>query len=240
MAESCKSSARASGKLVRSANGRQRLWLRATRVRVDVDARLAWQPQPEPPGNGRRTGSRGSGLRPWSSAASRRTRASRMTRAAQVAQRLGRQQLPVGLDDREPGELVTPVEREPREDLAAEVGRPDAVAGEPEAVVDAPAAAEDRQVRRETSIGPPQAWVSAAPELREEPLQRCGAWRPRLAVDVEALAGGGRRTPCGRRPSRARYGRPRWCGSSAAASGSRRCSRHPSSRSPRSRRERAR
>ena len=45
------------------------------------------------------------------------------------------------------GPLVAPVEREPREDLAAEVRRADAVAGEAETVMDAAAASEDRQVR---------------------------------------------------------------------------------------------
>ena len=57
--------------------------------------------------------------------------------AADEAQRLGREELAVGLDDREPRDLVAAIEREPREDLAAEIGRADAVAGEAEAVVHA-------------------------------------------------------------------------------------------------------
>src|SRR5581483_2089241 len=52
------------------------------------------------------------------------------------------------VDDRQGGVLVRGVEREPREDLSAEVARPDAVAGEPQAVVDGAAGqrAEEREV----------------------------------------------------------------------------------------------
>ncbi len=67
-------------------------------------------------------------------------------RAARITERLGRKQLAVGLDEREPRPLVAPVERNPREDLPAQVARPDAVAREAETVVDASAAAEDRQM----------------------------------------------------------------------------------------------
>ena len=68
-------------------------------------------------------------------------------RASDIAERLGREELAIGLHDRERREVVPTVEGEPREDLPAEVRRADAVPGEPVAVMDAGAAAEDRQVR---------------------------------------------------------------------------------------------
>ena len=74
-----------------------------------------------------------------------------------------------GLDDRESRALVAAVERKPREDLSAEIRRPDTVPGEAEAVVDAPTAAEDRQVRGGDVDRPtPRVCHIAAARLREE------------------------------------------------------------------------
>ena len=93
-------------------------------------------------------------------------------RAAGPAQRLGGNQLAVGLDDREARQLVAAVEREPREDLSAEVRGADAVAGEAEAVVDCAAAPEDRQMGR-GDVDRPAPGVRDAPpaQLREEATQ---------------------------------------------------------------------
>src|SRR5262245_66384518 len=65
-------------------------------------------------------------------------------RAARVAEGLRREALALGLHEREPRDLVADVEREPREDAAAELARAGPVAREAEPVVHAPAAAEDR------------------------------------------------------------------------------------------------
>ena len=69
-------------------------------------------------------------------------------RAADVSKRLGREELPIRLDDRQSGSLVALVECETGEDLAAEIRRPDTVSREAEPVVDAASAAEDREVGR--------------------------------------------------------------------------------------------
>ena len=115
-------------------------------------------------------------------------------RAAEVPERLGWEQLSVGLDDREPGDLVTAVERQPCQDLAAEVRRSDPVPGEPEPVVGAPSATEDRQVSgRDIDRPAPGVRQSPSAELREEPANADAAC---------AVASGStsRRSPSGRRP----------------------------------------
>ena len=93
-------------------------------------------------------------------------------RAARPPKRLRRHQPAIGVDEREAGQLVAPVEGEPREDLAAEVRRPDAVPGEAVAVVDAAAAAEDRQVRGgDVDRTAPGVRDPPAAQLREEAQQ---------------------------------------------------------------------
>ena len=88
------------------------------------------------------------------------------------AKRLGRHQLLRRLDDGEPRQIVAAVEGEPGEDLAAEVGRADAVPREPEAVVHAPAAPEDRQVRgRDVDRPAPGVRDPTSAKLREEAQQ---------------------------------------------------------------------
>ena len=92
-------------------------------------------------------------------------------RAARPPKRLRRHQPDRGRRARG-GQLVAPVEGEPREDLAAEVRRPDAVPGEAVAVVDAAAAAEDRQVRGgDVDRTAPGVRDPPAAQLREEAQQ---------------------------------------------------------------------
>ena len=112
-------------------------------------------------------------------------------RPADPAQRLRWHQLPVGIDDRKPGEVVPPVEREPGQDLAAEERRADAVAREAEAVVNSSARAEDGQMgggdvdRPAPGVGDP-----APVQLREhlEQIVFCRGDRPRVEVETGGVA----------------------------------------------------
>ena len=100
-------------------------------------------------------------------------------RASGPTQWLRRHQLPPGLDEPEPCQLVAAVEREAREDLATEVGRPHAVPGEAEAVVHSAAAPEDREVGGGDVDRPAPAWVRRRP--RSAGKQRT---RSRAAVAI--------------------------------------------------------
>ena len=108
--------------------------------------------------------------------------------SARVAERLRREELAAGLDDREPRPCVAPVERESREDLSAEVRRPDAVSGEAEAVVDSPAAAEDRHVRGGDVDWPaPGVRHFASARLREEAREALARRSDDAAVELQPV-----------------------------------------------------
>src|SRR3990172_11007784 len=76
-------------------------------------------------------------------------------RAADVAERLRREQLAARLDDGERRALIAAVEREAGEDLPAQVRGADAVPREPEPMVDPAATPEDRQGGRRGGARPP-------------------------------------------------------------------------------------
>src|SRR5688572_16694280 len=99
--------------------------------------RLARQPQSEPARERGNEPGRRARLAPGVLCSVLRQQRASDERAADIAERLGREELASGLDEREPGALVAPVESEPGEDLASEIRRADAVPGEAEAVVNA-------------------------------------------------------------------------------------------------------
>ena len=159
----------------------------------------------------------------------RRTSAARITVPPAQRNGSGGKRLAVGVDEREPRQLVAAVEREPREDLAAEVGRPDAVPREAEAVMHAAAAAEDRQVRGgDVDRAAPGMRDPPAAQLREEAQEAVArAAAAARRVDLEPGAASAAEAHPARRPSRTRSGRPGSCAGSGAACGSRRSSSPP-------------
>ena len=146
-------------------------------------------------------------------------------RAAEPGQRLRRDpRAGAGLDDRQAGALVAPVERQRREDAARQVGRAHAVAGVAEGEV-------DRRAGQRPDLGD----VAGGDVDRAAPGVRDPSAGERREHPVEVLAAGagqrrgraprgrerGRRRRSARRPSRTGSARRGWCGSSARACGRR-------------------
>src|SRR5919106_1909317 len=107
-------------------------------------------------------------------------------RASHIAERLGREELARRLHERERRPLVSAVEGEARQDLAAEVRGTDSVSGEAEAVVDASTAAEDRKVGGgDVDRAAPGVRVLPPPQLRKEADEALARPRDDARIDLE-------------------------------------------------------
>ena len=141
----------------------------------------------------------GPGRRPSSSNRSRRSTRGADDHAAGVAKRLGRHSHPRRLDDRQPGDLVAPVQRQRGEDAPGNPRRRNPVPGVAEGVVNAVAveAADHGQVGRgDVDRAAPGVLDPASPERREEADELALHLGDHAAVQLDAaVQAGARRQP---------------------------------------------